>query len=121
MSKRERAASGTTIRRDGGKRDRDSESEEIEWAQKGGSNLDSGMQSLLKTTFASFWSSKRLFIVQMRASDSMYFTDRGKQRIVHVFLRPNGDEDKEDIRRWAIGTDDAGGRQKLFRAVRSGE
>lgn len=47
------------------------------------------------------------------------------ERILYVIKRlyrvTDGDKDKEDIRRWAIGTDDAGGRQKLFRAVRSGE
>lgn len=37
------------------------------------------------------------------------------------FLVTDGDKDKEDIRRWTIGTDDAGGREKLLRAVRPGE
>ena len=37
------------------------------------------------------------------------------------FLLTDGDKDKEDIRRWTIGTDDAGGREKLLRAVRPGE
>lgn len=37
------------------------------------------------------------------------------------FLVTDGDKDKEDIRRWIIGTDDAGGREKLLRAVRPGE
>lgn len=39
----------------------------------------------------------------------------------NFFLVTDGDKDKEDIRRWAIGTDDAGGREKLLRAVRPGE
>jgi len=33
----------------------------------------------------------------------------------------DGDEDKENIRRGVVGADDAGGRQKLLRTVRSGE
>ena len=36
-------------------------------------------------------------------------------------LLTDGDKDKEDIRRWTIGTDDAGGREKLLRTVRPGE
>jgi len=33
----------------------------------------------------------------------------------------DGDKDKEDIRRGIIGADDAGGRQKLLRTIRSGK
>ncbi|TGZ47341.1 hypothetical protein DBV15_00115 [Temnothorax longispinosus] len=33
----------------------------------------------------------------------------------------HGDKDKEDIRRGIIGADDAGGRQKLLRTIRSGK
>lgn len=39
----------------------------------------------------------------------------------NFFLLIDGDKDKEDIRRWTIGTDDAGGREKLLRTVRPGE
>lgn len=33
----------------------------------------------------------------------------------------DGDKDKEDICRGIIGADDAGGRQKLLRTIRSGK
>lgn len=38
-----------------------------------------------------------------------------------LFFLIDGDKDKEDIRRGIIGADDAGGRQKLFRTIRSGK
>lgn len=42
-------------------------------------------------------------------------------RLFFLWSFADGDEDKEDIRRGIIGADDAGGRQKLLRAIRSGE
>lgn len=41
--------------------------------------------------------------------------------LIFYFLFIDGDKDKEDIRRGIIGADDAGGRQKLLRTIRSGE
>lgn len=38
-----------------------------------------------------------------------------------LFFFIDGDKDKEDIRRGIIGTNDAGGRQKLLRTIWSGE
>jgi len=45
-------------------------------------------------------------------------------KVLNLIFYPffiDGDKDKEDIRRGIIGADDAGGRQKLLRTIRSGE
>lgn len=66
---------------------------------------------------------RELFIFMYYYNDSICSSQLSNRWLIRntFFLVTDGDKDKEDIRRWTIGTDDAGGREKLLRAVRPGE